>query len=130
MPVQCNGSPATSFRLGEREYQRCPPSCLARVSHAIPSACNRPPGKPIKYCCRGATPNVSRTSNSASFPSGPSVLTQKFPSLLKKLLSMPSLLKVARSKSPSTLFAVASCIAALCCEALQSAYSEAWQEAH
>ena len=51
----------------------------------MPSACRRPPGSSIRYCCSGVTPKVYLISKSASLPSGPSVLTKNLPSRLKKV---------------------------------------------
>ena len=44
--------------FGIEGNQRWPPWSFGRVSQAMPSACSRPPGKAIRYCCSGSTPKV------------------------------------------------------------------------
>ena len=60
-------------------------------------------------------------------PSGPSVETKNPPSRLKKREVRPAWVKLASSKLPSTVCAVASCIARACCDPRQAAISLWWQ---
>ena len=93
------------------------------------SACRRPPGSSIRYCCSGSTPNVYLISKSAGLPSGPSVRTKNLPSRLEKIAVLPRCSKRRSAKSPRTVCAVASCIARACCESVQALVSLAWQPA-
>ncbi len=129
-PVQCSSSAAGIGSSGYRWNQRCPPSPAGRVSQHSGSDCSRPPGNSTKYCCSGVTPKVYTTRYSPTEPSGPSVSTKYPPSRVKNRLVTPKCSSVAPPKSPSTVSAVASCIARSWCEPSQRSCSAPWHSAH